>query len=79
MDPVEFLNCLGEFPGGLAGDSSDAVPSLWGQELRRALGTIAPECLIPLHREQRVPCLTEEHHDEAEGEAARETPEDINI
>lgn len=37
MDPNGFLNALGHFPGSMAGDLVEALPSVWNGEVMQGL------------------------------------------
>lgn len=60
MEAEGFLNAPEDFPGGMAGDFAEALSSLWYWEMRRALGTLSLEHLIPIYGDRRAPWFTEE-------------------
>ncbi|XP_062835007.1 uncharacterized protein LOC134298508 [Anolis carolinensis] len=60
MDPDGFLTALGEFPATLAGDSVDALVTLWNKEATRAIDMIAPERPLSSTRAKPSPWFTEE-------------------
>lgn len=62
MDPWEFLNALGDAPHSMTDESVEALASQWDREARRAIDSIAPECLVTDNGDQKAPWLTEDLH-----------------
>ncbi|KAF7238147.1 Sperm-associated antigen 17 [Varanus komodoensis] len=60
MDPDGFLEALGDFPVGKAGDPVDALVELWNEEMTRAIDTIAPKRPLPPGRAHSSPWYTPE-------------------
>lgn len=55
-----FSNSLGDAPDSTTGNLVKALASRWNREARWAIGSIAPERLIPDVRAQKAPWFTEE-------------------